>query len=244
MKFDQKTFQFNNLDDAPDKPGIYAWYAKADLGIADWQREIDAVTKEDFGTENFKRALQEHSLKFDPPRLSISATSVFSISMQGELVSNFPKTIDSVIQGNFDDTKDKDHDQKKINRAIATEGSRQNITDILNIAQPQISAPIYIGKSLNLKTRLKTHCSEIKKLITSLAEDSDYEKKIQEYLKEDGSKFSVRAVANDFKPENLYVITLSIDTIVNDKNKTDIDSIITTSEWLLNRWNRPILGKI
>ena len=168
-----KKFDFNEVDDAPSTPGIYAWYAKLHIGVADWRKNIDH-NNIDLGEMNLRQLLSLHSGKHDPPNYQVKAKSNFELEWQGELKPQLAQSFDKYLSSGSEDTwqiedKQKLKEIKKIQIPFKREKTRATLVKLLEASTPFFASPIYIGKSDNIKRRLKEHVDSIKKFSKALS---------------------------------------------------------------------------
>lgn len=245
-----KRFGFNEIDLEPNTPGIYAWYSKLEAGVADWRKNVDEVTGIDSGELNIKRLLLLHSIKYNPPEYKIEARTSFELQWQGELKAQLANSFDKYLKSDDAESwqiKDKEEleDIKKLQKPLKAERSRANLIEILNECTPFFSAPIYIGRSDDVSRRLKEHTDLIRRFARVVSADPSKRDDIVEHIKTNKSNFAARVTALGFSPEQLEVFVFDFGVLLSDGYSTDeLVNLSHTVEWLLNRWHRPIAGRI
>jgi hypothetical protein len=110
----------------------------------------------------------------------------------------------------------------------------------LQSSQPFLTAPLYIGVTNSLKRRLREHADLYNELRDSVANEPERLLDIKRATETHRTEFAHRAVAAEFEPENLSVY---VRTHSSSLPASDVDRLLRSAEWLLNRWHRPILGR-
>ncbi len=244
-----KCFDFNEVENAPSAPGVYAWYAKLQIGIADWRSNFDH-NNNDLGEFNLRQLLVLHSGKFDPPKYQIKAKSNFELEWKGELTPQLAQSFDKYLaNGNEADWKIEDKNKlkevKKIQLPFKKEKTRATLVKMLEETCPFFSSPIYIGKSDNIKRRLKEHADDIKKFSRALSSEPEKRQILIEHIRNNESSFAARVTALGFAPEQLRVYVFDLQELEDGNYSNDeLETFASTIEWLLNRWHRPIAGRI
>ena len=244
-----KKYDFNEIDNAPSSPGIYAWYAKLHIGVADWRENIDH-NNNDLGEINLRQLLALHSGKHDPPNYEMKAKSNFELEWQGELKPQLAQSFDKYLTTESEDAwqiddKQKLKEIKKIQIPFKKEKTRATLVRLLEASTPFFASPIYIGKSDNIKRRLKEHTDSIKKFSRALSVEPEKRDLLIETIRNSESTFAARVTALGFAPEQLQVYVFDLPEFQDGKySKDDFDAFASTIEWLLNRWHRPIAGRI
>jgi hypothetical protein len=124
---------------------------------------------------------------------------------------------------------------------------RGRLERLLRTAIPVFSAPLYIGKARDLRSRISTHVQELQRLHEAVSGNPDLLESLREKVfgttpESISSNFAARAVASGFAPDHLAVFALDITSITNSSLE-DADALASTLEWLLNTWYRPLLGR-
>lgn len=222
-----------DLQKASNLPGIYAWHSVMNLGNAD-------VSERKYLTN----ALKRQNSRFKKPPLDGIFTANLGSQWTGKLLD---KSMDNLTDALDDEELS---DGKKIavrlNRTIDNSKARKLLPILLDACSPVFSSPLYIGISDNLRRRLMSHIQNFRQL-------SEYKNKkikiknsllnldVEEDDSTSGINFAARAVIAGFKEDSLRVVTFPIiDT--DSLAEQEIFDLIASVEFLLNRWNRPILG--
>ena len=72
-----------DIENAQDCPGIYAWYAKLEVGKADWHEDFSGGNES--GKSSLSKVLRLHSEKFSQQQIAITALASFSEIWKGFL---------------------------------------------------------------------------------------------------------------------------------------------------------------
>ncbi|MFV1942557.1 hypothetical protein VPH49_17215 [Pseudomonas luteola] len=152
----------------------------------------------------------------------------------------------------FDQEKNKysfSYPHKALEKALSSESSRSRLNELLLTATPVFSSPLYIGKSINLKNRIAEHVRVLSKFSALASSNPDFLNKLRNKLNNPNSEeinpditFGVRAIAAGFNLDHLRVFILDVEEasgLQGDKALAATEAL----EWLLNTWNRPILGR-
>jgi len=208
------TFTWAKLKEAPEVPGVYAWYVRLFLGEADLREFESAVVyernRQTGGEEAIVSAmLQRHF--FHPFQ-----ETAYKVRLDGALKPKYRGELEHEPASS----------QTLVDRLIDDPSRLRQIASVLNMAAPFFTAPLYIGMATNLRARLLKH----KSLINSFADNpgtvgSD----------EGSAGFARQVVARGFNPTQLFVACIPIEGIENDE-QNDLENI-------LNRINYPIFGR-
>jgi hypothetical protein len=119
------------------------------------------------------------------------------------------------------------------------------LSDLILEAFPVFSAPIYIGKAKNLRNRLIEHATTFRKYHDAIAREPHRREELLEHLRKQDPDFGARAAVLNFGADELKVIPWQIqDSVSVDLTEAEQEDIATALEWLLNRWYRPICGRL
>lgn len=208
-----QALSWSEIDQAPEVPGVYAWYSKLVISRADIEAVIRNVTAAHQDGEAQARAVVEGALNsfiFGPYQ-----ESPYQVTMRGQLK---PKFIGEVL-----------HEPSKSDSLIerlAEDPERfRVIADVLKNVAPWFTAPLYIGMAKNLRARLKQHRNKIVEL-------RDIHGGGVDIAAEAG--FANQVVARNFDPTNLFVHIAEVNVDSGEHN--DLENI-------LNRINYPIFGR-
>ncbi len=129
---------------ATERPGLYVWYARLVLGLADLA-----------STEMFESQLIAFTERLDVRRMSVYATSNFNLRWKGTLESR-----NRISDG-----------LEKVTSRLETQRSRELARQILLASQRHFFQPLYIGQAESLRVRLSQHVAEFHRL-RALQEDT------------------------------------------------------------------------
>ncbi|WNG43788.1 hypothetical protein F0U60_06525 [Archangium minus] len=238
---------FDETHRAAESPGLYAWYGSLYASVADYKREVDAEGK-DIGTIRFRRLLARHMLRYQPFPIDMRGRNTFGADWRGALEDKSQDPIQDIILGRTEGATELSDDAKgfsqKLDRVANDAKTRGLLVRVLETATPAISAPIYVGVAKNLRERLGQHVSLYKNLKDVIGSDEEKLRLLREKIRQEGLGFAHRAIAMDFGPEQLRVITLDIKSLVGDQaSDEELREVAGVAEWLLNRWHRPFAGR-
>jgi hypothetical protein len=244
-------FDFNSVNLAPESPGVYAWYARFPAGYADYVRDMAADGTTDLGEQKLRQLLLLHSRKFEPEGYKIEATSTFETVWKGRLHPQTAERMDRVLSGvGIDESvwgsKEEAQNISAIQRPFRRQTTRHLLVELIKHAAPFLASPIYIGTTDNLRRRLGEHTSRILQLAEYMASQSERREQALQEIRAKGSTFAARVTALEMAPEHLEVYTLDVGKFSEEHklNSNETADLAAALEWLLNRWHRPIAGRI
>jgi hypothetical protein len=233
---------FNELEQAPESPGLYAWYGVLRSGRGTWGVNIEHGA--DQGESHSRRALNRHTEHFANAALDVTVESAFSASWSGALEDGTLASQRAVIQ-NAEKHNLGESDRAaapKLQTTLHTPIMRKTLFDVLERSAPIFSAPLYIGVAENLRSRLKTHAHNLNVHSRRSATTSNYFKNVTD-AKTLGT-FAFRAARQGFSPDNLEVWVLDVAAVAEEgRDVHQLREVAEACEWLLNRWHRPQLGR-
>jgi len=222
----------DRVDEAPNRAGLYVWYARLSVGAADWD---DRETKcNSIAQSQLLGALRDHSVKYRQQPLELEAIANFSTRWSGGLEQALPENWEDETDGLWDGAEN-----HLIALATSSNSGREVLLNLLNDVFPVFSSPLYIGLAIDqsLRSRLKQHRSKLRRHWDSVSRDPGYSARIKP------ENFADRAIKVGFSPRDLYFYTLHIDSEADESSQAQHDELLRSAEWLLNRWANPILGK-
>lgn len=233
---------FSEHDQAPDSPGLYAWYGALRTGRGTWGKQIEQGV--DQGEPRSRRALQLHTEHFASAPLSISALSAFSASWSGMLQDDSFASMRSTLE-NFEEATIEESDRAaapKLQSALQAPDMRELLFHVLERSAPVLSAPIYIGVAQSLKRRLRVHVHNLQAHTQRALKNPSYYDNTTD-PKTQGT-FAFRAARQGFSADTLEVWVLDLAALAGDgKDSQRLREVAEACEWLLNRWHRPQLGR-
>ena len=208
------TFTWAKLNEAPEVPGVYAWYVRLFLGDADLRSFEGAVAQERSSKEG--RPHQIVSTMLERHFFHPFQETAYKVRLDGPLKPKYrgePAHEPSSSEG-------------LVERLVNNPGRLRQIANVLNMAAPFFTAPLYIGMATNLRSRLAQH----KNLINEFADNPGMVGSDDGY-----AGFARQVVKRGFNPTQLFVACIPIDGI-EQQEQVDLENI-------LNRINFPIFGR-
>ncbi|NIA00760.1 GIY-YIG nuclease family protein [Massilia sp. CCM 8734] len=209
-----RALSWAEIDLAPESPGVYAWYSRLTISKADVDSIIKKVNVAKGVSEALARAEVESALDrfiFNPYK-----ETPYDVLLRGQLK---PKYGGQVMH---EPTKS----DTLVNRLAENPERLTAIVDVLKLAAPGFTAPLYIGMAKNLRRRLRQHRNKIIEL-------RDQRDTFPSDEPPDAG-FANQVVARNFDPTNLFVHVC--ETKVDTSEYNDLENI-------LNRINYPIFGR-
>jgi hypothetical protein len=233
-----RSLAIHEVDDAPQRPGLYAWYGSLAVGRADWEELIQ--DGQDLGDKRSRAVIRGHAGRHTTSPLSVSAKAGFELEYAGTLS---PK-VDSELIGKVSAEPGEMTEGKVFDQVIASVSMRRTLLDVLAKSAPVFATPLYIGVSNNLRDRLKTHATELITLWGGVSRDPEY---LATLVRDGGprSTFAFRAVSRGFSTENVRVWFSEIELAAGGQTLSDVNQkdVAEAAEWILNRCHRPLLGR-
>ena len=216
---------------APQKIGLYVWYAHFHAEKADWNSSN--AEGEMHAKNNFSKALINHSAKFNKQKMAVNILANFSTEWKGDLEESPNSRWGNILLN--------DCNYKQSNlfwKSIQSDNAREAYIDLLKYSFPFFHAPLYMGIAIRqfLVDRLNFHKNKFIKLYHS--------KNVNLSNFKNGKDFSERAISFGFCPEDLFCYTISPTNYLEENiSQNQIVNLIESAEWILNRWSTPILGR-
>jgi hypothetical protein len=231
----QGPMNISDVGDAPRLPGLYVWYARFAVAEADWDSQY--AGGEDQAAAYLLKALKTQSLKYGRQEMKVAAEANFSSEWKGTLQEN--QLLKWRIGAESDGAPD--GFGAKFQTCLRDDRNRHALVTMIQQAFPLFCAPLYVGKASDqhLRDRLNQHKGTYLKLWERYLKDRQFPERLQE-----PKNFAERAIKLGFAPEDLYCWTLSFDAeAIDGLTPEDSTNLIEATEWLLNRWATPILGR-
>jgi len=219
---------------APDKPGLYVWYARLSMGKADWH--VDYSGGENNAKASFLRVLQDHSMKFCQQEISVTAFANFSTEWKGLLEEKNSSRWRKGLE-----VETSCGEPSALSCVASQNHTREALIELINSSFPIFHSPLYLGRAVDqtLKERLKQHKNAFLDLWERYLRDRETISRINK-----PNDFAGRAIKLGFRREDLFCYTLTLNKSHANKLTTEeLNAVITFSEWILNRWTTPILGR-
>jgi hypothetical protein len=240
------SLKFTRVSNAPQSPGLYAWYGKLDSPIADYKRQVDE-TGRDMGEVRFRRLLAKHLERYELAPFALTSKGTFGATWAGSMRDNSASIVQRAALGDkLGEEIDPYIRQFAESLTVVSEKEeyRHALIEVLERAYPAISAPIYIGVAENLRVRLGDHVSRYRQLRDAINGQEENFEKLRQHVDEKGGQFADRAILYGFQPDHLFVTILPLDEFIDEniplKRKKQIAEV---GEWLLNHWHRPYAGR-
>ncbi len=223
-----KTYKHTEAEDIPELPGLYAWY-------------LNFINLQGFNDP------EKFLTKFEPYLRAFSANKEGKQKDPNEV----PYIANLTGGGRFGDeysaklrvTNKLVERDATANQALPegwkVEGAQEILKILFNLGYPILSAPIYVGKSDNLKRRIDEHLTAIddaKEVAGKFGEDW--------YVANDAPKtFARRFVGLNLDPSMLLVACVAIDPTALKVSPSVAMYWIEEAEYYFNNISRPSLGR-
>ncbi len=233
-----------DVDSVPNSPGIYAWYQIAGIGEADWDKEND-----------LRNLLIDFTRSKSNIEMNVLIKGIFNAEYEGHVSDNTTEYLTKILKGSgygegagdeygLDDISVYEKKRApKLQLSMKINESRKILSNILNLATPIFSAPIYVGVAKKLGDRLKSHVNaldtyeEYRDYITKFLETED------QYYNEFDKILAQRLFKLNIMRDSLRIWTLDLNAMFPERDTLELREIAEGAEWLINRWNRPPLGR-
>ncbi len=252
-----KRYSLVELSGVPNTPGIYAWYGRLILGPPDWKTDHDPAKSVDHGTQRLRLALRAHSDRYRPPPLQTASYTGFRDHWTGVMeAKEYELAADAITQDQPLLATKLGFPAEQLKRTMSREKRRGALATAIDSLTPIFAAPLYIGKTKALRSRLESHARELRLLSDQIKDDVDKLENLKEKVR-GGSvprqadetqqvtkpvNFAARAIAAGFSPDMLYVYVLETTELIGSDEEAAED-LACAIEWFANTWYRPLLGK-
>jgi hypothetical protein len=238
-------FMCDSVRQAPASVGLYAWYGSIATGPADWSLSVKNGADE--GTPRFLSLLARHTTRHNLSPIQLTGSSSFATQFRGSLCDETQAALHKALSDGY--TREGEsavpegtYDERRASVARAVAGvpaQRRALADVLRTATPIFAAPLYIGVATNLRQRLEKHAKNIFAASRWLQENPDKREEMRNH-----GTFGGRAVGAGFSPDTLEVWTMNLDLLLSELTSVEKQrTVAEASEWFLNRWHRPMLGR-
>ena len=207
-----KFYEFDEIDLVPNKPGFYSWYLS------------HVVQEPDKNPDGIAGVFEKVLHKSRRPNLFLDGTLGSDGSIEkwrGELKHEKPKSPWIDGQGNI---------------AEVVRNFPGDVAGIFNNLQDRIQAPIYLGISMDLRTRLTQHREIVKTLKEKASEYEDAQ------FDQEASSFGQRVVAAEIRTVDLSVAVHVVE-FNEEIDTTSQKKILEIVEYVLNRKVSPLHGR-
>jgi hypothetical protein len=214
-------YRFHEVNRAPDTSGIYAWYCRYDLP----QKNIDDLlqlltTSQNETKEQIVRAFLDRYL------FSYFQEQPYEVTLKAPLKPRYEGTVPHIPSIS----------STLLQRFVEDPQRIDVLANILRLAAPEFSSPIYIGSAKSLRRRLESHERLIRKYREGQLSDY-YATNVEELPAEERADHSFAreaAINRRLDPNDLWAHTLEVD--LGHEYTFDIENI-------LNRINFPLCGR-
>ncbi|URN08546.1 GIY-YIG nuclease family protein [Actinomadura madurae] len=220
-----------DVDQTPESPGLYAWYATFQASNQDWKFKPDGAS--DGAILGFLNLLRRYASYYEPLPIDLAGRGAYGSRWEGLLEIDFP------LRPEESESTDEDRLGVLLD-TLGSEDRRRVMATLLKAATPVFSSPLYIGVAENLQNRLKQHKRDFEQADEWLRDHPED----AQVIKLRGKSFGQRAAARGISMNNLEVWVIHLEE--NDQNGVTVKEVRKTAEsteWLLHRLYSPILGK-
>lgn len=205
-----------DLANAPAAPGVYAWYYSPQ--ITDY--DLDAAIANIKSQREEDRAEAERSAKalLDERIFKQFREEPYRAVVEGPLKPTYSGPLEHAFEVS----------PGLVSRLVDEPERLRSLRDILDRSAPMFASPLYIGMSVNLRTRLGKHKSLIEKFRVARLNETPPQRNSD-------AGFAWQIAKRQMPPDRLFVFTC---VIGSDDENTAIDI-----ENVLNRLYYPILGR-
>lgn len=226
---------FSDVFNAPQMPGLYAWYSILGLGNADLI--IESQTRS---------ALRRQTSRYKPNALESEVKGNLGARWKGQLADVSMDDLSKLLEGSEPElnqgvSQAKQQRGTRLMQALEDHASRQALVNTLEKSIPMFLSPLYVGISENLNSRLQSHVNAYRSFSKNRSVVTLEENELDDTDEAAGRSFATRAVNAGFKEDNLQVFLLPFENQF-DLNPAQIRNVISGVEYLLNRWTKPTLG--
>lgn len=202
-----------DLANAPDGPGVYAWYYSPEITDFDLNRTIESARSA------HDRAEAESVIRgmLDGRLFHYFREEPYTASVSGPLKPTYVGSLEH----------DTAASSSLVSRLAAEPDRLRTIRDVLALSAPMFASPLYIGMATVLRNRLSRHKELIERFRSVVPRDGHVSRNSD-------AGFAWQVAKRKIPPERLFVYTCSMTS--DDGTAVDIENI-------LNRICYPILGR-
>ncbi len=224
-------FSADSIDGVVHEPGLYAWYAIPVAGVPDWMVDHDENGL-DRGAYNYGSFLANYTERLRGPDLSMSLSGPFWAEWEGKALERGYQVLASNIRVLAEGGSARG---AKLRWALQNPLARERLAAVLEAASPRLSAPIYIGVSLDLGGRLAEHMETLEKASAFLSVGDEVPQNLV-------GTFGARAAMAGLTVDELRVAVLPVPAMAG-MAAGELRNIAEAAEFVLNRWHKPIFGE-
>jgi hypothetical protein len=211
----QQGLRFNEVDLAPGRPGLYAWYHQVRLATPD----IEALEAELHASSPEVRRQKVEAFFLEQVFGPLRETD-YSVSVSGKLKPEYGGTVSHRPRLS-------DH---LVTLAGEQSGGLRYLRDVLTRSVPLFASPVYIGlASKSLRQRLSTHSKLLEHYVEHAPESGP------EQSDDEDHSFAYDAVClRKLALSDLIVYVMPLDVP---------ETVVRGAEYVLNRVNYPLCGR-
>ena len=204
-----RKYTCSTVSQAPETPGLYAWYGKVDIGDSDYLRLI--IEGKDAGEKRFRSLLARHTQRHNLPGMHVRIRSSFEAEWQATCAEITTERFIEALSGQTDEELLSDQDAKRrlavLDKTVGKQKSRQLLKEVLEESVPVFAAPIYIGVTDNLRRRLTDHVGLLERFARALEREPNAGELLRQHAT--SPHFALRALAAGFDENYLEVHVLN-----------------------------------
>lgn len=248
-------FTYEELGKIPDVPGVYAWYAFPSIGKADFVEQLTSLG-EDEGDKNLRLLLANFTKQFSPSPLKINALVAFRDGWKGELEPvKYSSSTAKLLEQHIDYGESNNFPGESIKTVFSSEKTRNALVNSLSPNNHIMWSPIYIGSAKRLQFRLRQHVEYYKNVLDfhikmgkEVSETLQGIREIFEKLsdekenKKETAVLAYRLFEAGFDLEQIRLTYVSFEGLGLDNSEQL--ALARLYEWLLNTWNKPLMGRV
>lgn len=216
MASDIRKLLWADLATAPASPGIYAWYCRPQITDFDLKATIKAI--HDTRTEDRAKAEETARSMLDDRVFKPFREEPYHAVIAGPLKASYNGPLEHEFKVS----------ESLVTRVVDEPDRLNVIRDVLERSAPMFASPLYIGMSVNLRSRLGQHKRLIERYRQMRLRETPQ-------LQSSDAGFAWQIAKREISPDRLFVFTCEIGD-ADDGTATDIENI-------LNRLYYPILGR-
>lgn len=222
MRPERRLYLWSEIDDTPDKTGVYAWYYRHTLADFDINRLISdlAALPADSTNQPAARAcvtdfLQKHLFR-------AFTEEPYEAVIRGQLKPTYQGRLANIVGVSPD----------LVDRLVAEPTRLWILKRVLEEAVPEFASPVYIGMAISLKARLLGHKSLIQTYMAAAGRNVSDE--LPSASASNDHSFAREVVRRGFSINGLAVAVRVIDAA---------EAVHVDAENILNRINYPLCGR-
>lgn len=190
-----------DLANAPEGPGVYAWYYSPEITDFDLEQTIQSVRSLPAEAEHMIRAMLDERL------FKYFREEPYSAALSGPLKPAYVGMLEH----------DTAASSSLVSRLAADPDRLRTIRDVLALSAPMFASPLYIGMATILRSRLAKHKKLIEQYRSAVPRDG-------QIARSSDAGFAWQVAKRKIPPERLLVFTCSISS--DDGTAVDVENIL------------------